>query len=66
MKHIIDEVVSQIVYTTRWSPHQVYRTLEIAYKWGDRARFHMTWKQRKIWELFNSIFEDRAKRSPAQ
>lgn len=46
--NVVDYAINFIVRNTLYTPYQCYRVIEIITKWGEKAPYHMTKKQKEI------------------
>lgn len=53
----VKAAVAYIVVNTKYSMHQVAGMLSVVDKYGEKAPYHFSTKQKKIYELFVELLE---------
>lgn len=53
----VKAAVTYIVVNTKYSMEQVVGVIALADKWGEKAPYHFSNKQKKIYEMFVELLE---------
>lgn len=53
----VKAAITYIVVNTRYSMEQVVGVLALVDKWGEKAPYHFSNKQKKIYEMFVELLE---------